>query len=73
MKLDNHANTENFFPAFSHYDKTYKSKVRPPSISTPSNFYFLLFQILVCLIFAHIFSCLYKTNVVNKCHTLYRK
>ena len=46
--LDNHANTDNFFPAFLHSDETCKSKFTLLSISTPSNFYFLLSQIIVC-------------------------
>ena len=58
IRLDNCANRDNIFKALLLSDETYKSKFRLLTIFTPSNFYFLLSQIFVCLILAQIFSCL---------------
>ena len=46
LQSSNRANTDNFFPAFLHSDKTHKSEFRLLSISTPSNFvsYFFRFS-----------------------------
>ena len=55
FKLDNRADKDKSFPAFLHSDETCKSKFRLLSISTPSNFCFLLFQIFICPILAQIF------------------